>query len=83
MEEEVDLGDSLGLMFGVEEVVENKLSGEDEVLELELDGLPVYEEVEESDPDGDRAYFDALLEDEPKKMINLTQTKRLSVGIIP
>ncbi|MFS8003720.1 hypothetical protein Hanom_Chr13g01217211 [Helianthus anomalus] len=47
MEEELDLGDSLGLMFGAEEEIEEvkiKSSGEDEFLKIELDGLPVYEE---------------------------------------
>ena len=43
-EEEVELGDSIGLMFGAEEEneeVEIKSSGEDEFLELELEGLSV------------------------------------------
>ncbi|MFS7948739.1 hypothetical protein Hanom_Chr06g00563421 [Helianthus anomalus] len=42
---EVELGDSIGLMFGAEEENEEvaiKSSREDEFLELELDGLPVY-----------------------------------------
>ncbi|KAJ0577834.1 hypothetical protein HanIR_Chr05g0240461 [Helianthus annuus] len=72
MEEEVDLGDSLGLMFGAEEEIEEveiKLSGEDEFLELELDGLPVYEEVGVLDPNRDIAYFDALLEGESTEVI--------------
>ncbi|KAJ0600034.1 hypothetical protein HanIR_Chr03g0111961 [Helianthus annuus] len=84
IEEEVELGDSIGLMFGAEEEIEEveiKSFGEDEFLELELDGLPVYEEVGVLDPDGDIAYFDALLEGESTEVIE-PQTKRLSVWIV-
>ncbi|XP_076890925.1 uncharacterized protein LOC143542148 [Bidens hawaiensis] len=38
IEDGVDLGDSLDLLFGVEEKVENKLSEKDELLDLELEG---------------------------------------------
>ncbi|KAJ0588691.1 hypothetical protein HanRHA438_Chr04g0174281 [Helianthus annuus] len=86
IEEEVELGDSIGLMFGVEEEIEEveiKSSGEDEFLELELDGLPVYEEVGVLDPDGDIAYFDALLEGESTEMIEPASNEETKCGDHP
>ncbi|KAJ0615401.1 hypothetical protein HanIR_Chr02g0073681 [Helianthus annuus] len=83
MEEEVDLGDSLELMFGAEEEIEEveiKSSGEDEFLELELDGLPIYEEVGVLDPDGDIAYFDALLEGELTEVIEPAPDEETECG---
>ncbi|XP_076958286.1 uncharacterized protein LOC143633968 [Bidens hawaiensis] len=61
IEDDVDLGDSLELMFGVEEKVVNELSEEDEFLDLELDGLLEYDEGGTLDVDGDVAFFEALL----------------------
>ncbi|KAJ0466346.1 hypothetical protein HanIR_Chr14g0671051 [Helianthus annuus] len=86
IEEEVELGDSIGLMFGAEEEIEEieiKSSGEDEFLELELDGLPVYEEVEVLDPDGDIAYFDALLEGELTVVIEPAPDEETKCGDHP
>ncbi|KAJ0611185.1 hypothetical protein HanHA300_Chr01g0012361 [Helianthus annuus] len=83
IEEEVELGDSIGLMFGAEEEIEEveiKSSGEDEFLELELDGLPVYEEVGVLDPDGDIAYFDALLEGESTEVIEPAPDEETKCG---
>ncbi|XP_076956665.1 uncharacterized protein LOC143631936 [Bidens hawaiensis] len=61
IEDVMDLGDSLELMFGVEEKVVNELSEEDEFLDLELDGLLEYDEGGTLDVDGDVAFFEALL----------------------
>ncbi|XP_076944898.1 uncharacterized protein LOC143615726 [Bidens hawaiensis] len=61
IEDVVDLGDSLELMFGVEEKVVNELSEEDEFLDLELDGLLEYDDGGTLDVDGDVAFFEALL----------------------
>ncbi|XP_076906807.1 uncharacterized protein LOC143563055 [Bidens hawaiensis] len=61
IEDVVDLGDSLELMFGVEEKVVNELSEEDELFDLELDGLLEYDEGGTLDVDGDVAFFEALL----------------------
>ncbi|KAJ0746842.1 hypothetical protein HanOQP8_Chr05g0182561 [Helianthus annuus] len=86
IEEGVELGDSIGLMFGAEEEIEEveiKSSGEDEFLELELDGLPVYEEVGVLDPDGDIAYFDALLEGESTEVIEPTSYEETKCGDHP
>ncbi|KAF5809919.1 hypothetical protein HanRHA438_Chr04g0173111 [Helianthus annuus] len=86
MEEEVELGDSIGLMFGAEEEIEeieSMSSGEDEFLELELKGLPVYEEVGVLDPDGDIAYFDALLEGELREVIKPTPDEETKCGDHP
>ncbi|KAJ0556406.1 hypothetical protein HanRHA438_Chr07g0301071 [Helianthus annuus] len=83
MKEEVDLGDSLELMFVAEEEIEEveiKSSGEDEFLELELDGLPAYEEVGVLDPDGDIAYFDALLEGESTEVIKPAPDEETKCG---
>jgi len=62
IEDEVDLGDSVDLMFRVEKEVENKLCEEDEFLNLELEGLPEYDEIGEFDSEGEH-FFEALLED--------------------
>ncbi|XP_076940981.1 uncharacterized protein LOC143610366 [Bidens hawaiensis] len=61
IEDDVNLGDSLELIFGVEEKVVNELSEEDESLDLELDGLSEYDEGGTLDVDGDIAFFEALL----------------------
>ncbi|XP_021991170.1 uncharacterized protein LOC110887920 [Helianthus annuus] len=64
--EEVELGDSTGWMFGAEEEVEqpsneDQMSWENEFRD-ELDGLPVDEEIEEFDLEGDLAYLEVLFE---------------------
>ncbi|XP_076951097.1 uncharacterized protein LOC143624272 [Bidens hawaiensis] len=62
-QEEIELGDSFELMFGVEDMVKvvNELSEEDEFLDLELDGLSEYDEGGTLDVNADVAFFEALL----------------------
>ncbi|XP_021971303.1 uncharacterized protein LOC110866463 [Helianthus annuus] len=78
-EEEVELGDSTGWMFGEEEEVEqpsneDQMSWENEFRD-ELDELPVDEEIEEFDPEGDLAYLEALLEGSP--MMDIKQEEEV------
>ncbi|XP_076886781.1 uncharacterized protein LOC143536744 [Bidens hawaiensis] len=62
-EEEIELGESFELMFGIEDKVKvlNELSEEDEFLDLELDGLSEYDEGGTLDVNADVAFFEALL----------------------
>ncbi|XP_076919045.1 uncharacterized protein LOC143579697 [Bidens hawaiensis] len=63
IEDDVDLGDSLELMFGVKDMVkvDNELTEEDEFLNLELDGLSDYDGGDTLDVNEDVAFFEALL----------------------
>ncbi|KAK1425681.1 hypothetical protein QVD17_21036 [Tagetes erecta] len=80
-EEEVELGDSLGLMFGTnEDELEVHLSEEDELLDLELDSLPDYSDLGVIDTEGDLTYLDSLLEDEPVEMIDPTTYANTKCG---
>ncbi|XP_076958071.1 uncharacterized protein LOC143633705 [Bidens hawaiensis] len=62
-QEETELGESLELMFGVEDMVkvDNELNEEDEFLNLELDGLSDYDGGDTLDVNEDVAFFEALL----------------------
>ncbi|XP_076917154.1 uncharacterized protein LOC143577108 [Bidens hawaiensis] len=62
-QEDIELGESLELMFGVEDMVkvDNELNEEDEFLNLELDGLSDYDGGDTLDVNEDVAFFEALL----------------------
>ncbi|KAK1406551.1 hypothetical protein QVD17_41972 [Tagetes erecta] len=80
-EEEVELGDSLGWMFGIgEDELEACLSGEDEFLNLELDSLPDYSNLDMIDTEGDLTYLDSFLENEPVEMIDHTTYENTKCG---
>ncbi|XP_076949981.1 uncharacterized protein LOC143622822 [Bidens hawaiensis] len=63
LQEEIELGESFELMFGVEDMVkvDNELNEEDEFLNLELDGLSDYDGGDTLDVNEDVAFFEALL----------------------
>ncbi|XP_076937780.1 uncharacterized protein LOC143605614 [Bidens hawaiensis] len=62
-QEEIELGESLEPMFGVEDMVkvDNELNEEDEFLNLELDGLSDYDGGDTLDVNEDVAFLEALL----------------------
>ncbi|XP_076955976.1 uncharacterized protein LOC143630991 [Bidens hawaiensis] len=62
-QDEIELGESFELMFGVEDMVkvDNELNEEDEFLNMELDGLLDYDEGNTLDVSEDVAFFEALL----------------------
>ncbi|KAJ0622837.1 hypothetical protein HanIR_Chr01g0025151 [Helianthus annuus] len=85
VDEELDLGDSLGSLFDNEvevEVEKKMLSWEDEFLG-ELEGLSESEQVGEFDPLGDLANLEALLEGKPEKISEPTPDEETKCGDLP
>ncbi|MFS7904510.1 hypothetical protein Hanom_Chr01g00036941 [Helianthus anomalus] len=73
-------GESLSVMFGVEEEMEEQVLSWEGEFRGKLEGLLEYGDVGECDPKGDIAILEALLEGKPMMVIEPTPYEETKCG---